>query len=208
MIRTVIVDDHRLFSEGLRTLLQTDEGIEVVAIYSNGKEFLKQLEEIKPDIVLMDIDMPEMNGFETAAKARILYPELRIILLSMHNDYASIDEGLKLGIRGYLPKNVDREELLAALEAVMENEDYFSSEITQTLVKGHRSKNMQQPIKLTPREIDILRLIVEELSTHEIAEKLFISTNTVETHRKNLMAKTGSKNSVGLVKFAMENKLV
>lgn len=208
MIRTVIVDDHRLFSEGLRTLLQTDERIEVVAIYSNGKEFLKQLEEIKPDIVLMDIDMPEMNGFETAAKARILSPELRIILLSMHNDYASIDEGLKLGIRGYLPKNVDREELLAALEAVMENEDYFSSEITQTLVKGHRSKNMQQPIKLTPREIDILRLIVEELSTHEIAEKLFISTNTVETHRKNLMAKTGSKNSIGLAKFAMENKLV
>lgn len=208
MIRTVIVDDHRLFSEGLRTLLQTDERIEVLGIYNSGKEFLKELEEIKPDIVLMDIDMPEMNGFETAAKARILYPESRIILLSMHNDFASIDEGLKLGIRGYLPKNVDREELLAALEAVMENEDYFSSEITQTLVKGHRSKNMQQPIKLTPREIDILRLIVEEMSTHEIAEKLFISTNTVETHRKNLIAKTGVKNSVGLVKFALENKLI
>lgn len=208
MIRIAIVDDHQLFGEGLQTLLLTDERMITAGLFNSGDSFLKQLPEMQPDVVLMDIDMPGLNGFETAAKARLIQPNVRIILLSMHTDYASIDEGLKVGIRGFLPKNVDKAELIAAILVVMENEDYFTREITKTILKGHRSEHMSEPIRLTPREKEILKLIVEEMSTQEIADALFLSTHTVESHRKNLIAKTGVKNSVGLAKFAIDNKLL
>lgn len=208
MIRIAIVDDHQLFNEGLKTLLETFNEYAVCGQFNDGPAFLQKLPELQPDIVLMDIDMPVMKGFEAAQKAQSLVPELKVILLSMHNDYASIDEGLKTGVNGYLPKNVTKEELKDAIETVMAGNDFFSDEIKNTIMSGHKSPHTQQPVILTPRERDILRHIAEELSSVEISEKLFISVNTVETHRKNLLVKTGCKNSVGLVKFAMENKLI
>lgn len=208
MTRIAIVDDHQLFNEGLKTLLETFSEYAICGQFNDGPSFLEKITELRPDIVLMDIDMPRMNGFEAAQKARALHPELKVILLSMHNDYASIDEGLKTGINGYLPKNVSKEELTEAIGTVMAGKDFFSEEIKNTLIGGHKSPHTLQPVILTPREKDILRHIAEELSSQEIAEKLFISVNTVETHRKNLLVKTGCKNSVGLVKFALENKLI
>lgn len=208
MINIAIVDDHQLFGQGLSSLLETFEEFTITGLFSDGKSFIGHLPGSATQIVLMDIDMPVMNGFATARKARELAPELKIILLSMHNDYGTIDEGLKLGIHGFLLKNVGKEELKLAVETVISGSDYFADEIKNVLVKGHRSPHMLSPVNLTPREQDILRLIAEECSSQEIADKLFISTNTVETHRKNLLVKTGCKNSVGLVKFAIENKLI
>jgi DNA-binding NarL/FixJ family response regulator len=208
MIRIAIVDDHQLFNQGLSSLLETFPEFSVTGQFNDGKAFLDSLTDTQPDVVLMDIDMPVMNGFVTAQKARELVPALKIILLSMHNDYGTINEGLKLGIHGFLLKNVSKEELKLAIESVMEGTDYFMDEIKNVLVKGHQSPHLFEPVVLTPRERDILQLIARELSSHEIADKLFISHNTVETHRKNLLAKTGCKNSVGLMKFAMENKLL
>lgn len=208
MINIAIVDDHQLFGQGLSSLLETFEEFTITGLFNDGKTFLEHLDGSTTQIVLMDIDMPVMNGFAAARKAREMQPDLKIILLSMHNDYGTIDEGLKLGIHGFLLKNVGKEELKLAVETVMGGSDYFADEIKNVLVKGHRSPHMSSPVTLTPREQDILRLIAEECSSQEIADKLFISTNTVETHRKNLLVKTGCKNSVGLVKFAMENKLI
>lgn len=208
MIRIAIVDDHQLFNEGLKTLLETFNEYAICGQFSDGHTFLDKLPELRPDLVLMDIDMPGINGFQTARKGCALHPELKVILLSMHNDYASIDEGLKIGINGYLPKNVSKDELKEAIETVMAGRDFFSDEIKNTLISGHKSPHALQPVVLTPREKDILRLIAEEYSSQEISEKLFISVNTVETHRKNLLVKTGCKNSVGLVKFAIENKII
>jgi DNA-binding NarL/FixJ family response regulator len=207
MIRIAIVDDHQLFNEGLKTLLETFSEYAVCGQFNDGPAFLEKLADLKPDVVLMDIDMPGMNGFQTAQKARLLHPEIKVIMLSMHNDYASIDEGLKIGINGYLPKNVDKQELNTAIETVVSGKDFFTDAIKNTIISGHRSPHTQQQVVLTPREKDILCLISEELSSQEISERLFISVNTVETHRKNLLVKTGCKNSVGLVKFAIENKI-
>lgn len=208
MINIAIVDDHQLFNEGLATLLETVETFRVSGRFNSGVAFLEHLPIPELDLVLMDIDMPGLNGFQTAQKALDQMPELKVILLSMHNDYSTIDEGLKLKVHGFLPKNMSKEELQLAIETVIEGKNYFAEEIKDVIMKGHQSPHVHQPVTLTPRERDILRLIAQECSTHEIAEKLFISTNTVETHRKNLLSKTGCKNSVGLMKFAMENKLV
>jgi two-component system, NarL family, nitrate/nitrite response regulator NarL len=208
MIHIAIVDDHRLFSQGLSSLLETFDEFTITGLFNDGKSFLEKLAGSGTQIVLLDIDMPGINGFETARSAREIEPGLKIILLSMHNDYGTIAEGLKLGIHGFLLKNVGKEELKLAIETVVGGNDYFTDEIKNVLVRGHRSPHLHSPVTLTPREQDILRLIAGEYSSHEIAEKLFISANTVETHRKNLLVKTGCKNSVGLVKFAMENKLI
>jgi DNA-binding NarL/FixJ family response regulator len=208
MTHIAIVDDHQLFNQGLSSLLETFEEFSVTGRFNDGKAFLEAIPSLELDVVLMDIDMPVMNGFVTAQKARELKPELKVILLSMHNDYGTINEGLKLGIHGFLLKNVSKEELKLAIETVMEGTDYFADEIKNVLVKGHQSPHLFEPVLLTPRERDILKLIAEELSSIEIGEKLFISANTVETHRKNLLVKTGCKNSIGLVKFAIENKLI
>jgi DNA-binding NarL/FixJ family response regulator len=203
-----IVDDHQLFNQGLSSLLETFEEFRVTGRFNDGKAFLEAIPSLELELVLMDIDMPVMNGFVTAQKARELLPDLKVILLSMHNDYGTINEGLKLGVHGFLLKNVSKEELKLAIETVMEGTDYFADEIKNVLIKGHQSPHLFEPVMLTPRERDILKLIAEEFSSIEIGEKLFISPNTVETHRKNLLVKTGCKNSVGLVKFAIENKLV
>lgn len=208
MINIAIVDDHQLFNEGLGSLLESFEKICVVGQFNDGIAFLKQLPHPSLNLVLMDIDMPLLNGFETSKKAQAAQPELKIILLSMHNDYRTIDEGLKLGINGFLLKNVSKEELKLAIETVIAGEDYYTDEIKNVIMRGHRSPHMHDAVNLTPREKEILKLITDELSTNEIAEKLFISSNTVETHRKNLLIKTGCKNSVGLALFAKENKLI
>lgn len=208
MIRIAIVDDHQLFNQGLTTLLETFEQFTVAGQFNDGAAFLDALPSLDLHIVLLDIDMPIMDGFETARKARELYPHLKVILLSMHNDYGTVNEGLKTGIQGFIPKNVAKEELKLAIETVMLGSDYFAGEIKDALVRGHQSPHLYTPVILTPREKEILLLIIEELSSQEISERLFISANTVETHRKNLLVKTGCRNSVGLAKFAIENKLV
>ena len=208
MIKIAIVDDHQLFSEGLSSLLSTMEFVSISGLYENGSLFLEQLPDQAPDLVLMDIDMPVMNGIVTAENALKILPELKIIMLSMHNDYPAVTTSLRTGIHGFLIKNTSKEELRSAIETVMSGEQYFSKEVTDLLVRKIQSPNIHQPVNLTPREQEILACICDGSSTQEIANQLFISANTVETHRKNLLVKTGCKNSVGLVRFALDNELI
>lgn len=208
MIQLALIDDHRLFREGLASLLGTIPEFQVLATFSNGKELMNQFPVPAPDLVLLDINMPEMDGFATIEFLKQQYPNVRIILISMLNDFTTIDKALKLGVNGFLPKDADKTELDLAIRTVAKGEDYFHHLVATALIRGHQSPHIEQSVKLTPREIDILKLIVKGLKTHEIADKLFLSTNTVETHRKNLLSKTGCKSSTQLVSFAFDNNLL
>lgn len=208
MIRIAITDDHKLFNEGLSSLLSTFETIMVIEQFADGQTFLDCLPELAIDLVLMDIDMPVLDGIETAKRAQVIRPDLKIIMLSMHNDYQTVKASIQSGVQGFLIKNAEKEELQLAIEQVMNGGEYFTEEIKNKLIRVLQSPNVHQPIKLTPREEDILNCICDGLSSQEISERLFISTNTVETHRKNLFMKTGCNNSVKLLRFAMDNGLI
>lgn len=205
MIKLALVDDHQLFREGMASLLGTIPDFEVSGIFANGKELAEHFPD--PDIVLLDLNMPEMDGFSTITFLKENYPNVRIILISMLNDYTTIDKTLQLGANGFLPKDADKIELDLAIHTVAQGEDYFHNSITKTLIQGHQSPHMEQTVRLTPREKEILCLIVKELTTVQMAEKLYVSVNTVETHRKNLLAKIGVSSSIGLVKFALSNNI-
>ncbi len=207
MIKISIADDHQLFRQGIVSLLSTIETLEVCCEAANGKLLLECLKDKVTDIVLMDINMPELDGIECAKIVKAKYPKIKIIMLSMHADHETIQNAIKIGIDGYLPKDTGKEELEEAIATVYNGERYFNAAITGTIMDGLTSQKVTQPIRLTPREKDVLKLICEEYTTKEIADKLFIAFNTVETHRKNLLHKTGSKNSLGLLKFAIDNKL-
>lgn len=207
MITISIADDHQLFRQGITSLLNTIEGITIVHETENGTDLLKKLQFKPCDIVLMDINMPELDGIACAKIIKKEYPTIKIIMLSMHADHETIQAAIKVGIDGYLPKNTGKDELKRAIVDVKNGNRYFNASITSIVMNGLVSSKISQPVRLTPREKEVLKLICEECTTQEIADQLFISFNTVETHRKNLLHKTGSKNSLGLFKFAIENKL-
>lgn len=205
-IKTIIVDDHNLFRNGLKFILNQFENIEVVGEASNGKEFLILLENISlPDIVLLDINMPILNGIEAAKRSLQKYPKLKIIVLSMYGESEYYNTMIDIGVKGFILKDCDNKELKEAIERVYSGGTYFSQEILLSLIKEKKSNDK---INLTKREKEILELICKGYSNNEIAEKLFISQRTVERHRANLLEKTNSKNSISLVVFALKNKLV
>ncbi|NVK64921.1 MAG: response regulator transcription factor [Flavobacteriales bacterium] len=207
MINIALVDDQNIFLEGLQSLIQTIEGFEVVGFALNGKEAIKLLENSELDVILMDISMPVLSGIEALEIIKEKAPGVKVIMLSTHNDRGTIEKTIRNGADGYLLKNSSRVELEKAIKCVNEGGTYFMEEIKDVMMNSFRSDNVSTEIRLTPREIEVLHLICDELTTLEIAEKLFVSVNTVETHRKNLLNKTGSKNMIGLVKFALENKI-
>jgi DNA-binding NarL/FixJ family response regulator len=207
MISIFIADDHKLFREGVSSLLSTIENFEISGEASNGNEVMELLKSRSTDVILMDINMPEKDGIETAEAVRSTYPEIKIIMLTMLTDKDSIERVLKIGVEGYLPKDAGKAELKEAITKVINGEKHYNNQVFNIIAEGYKSDNVTQAVRLTPREEEILKLICNELTTQEIADKLYISFNTVETHRKNLLHKTGSKNSLGLLKFAIENKL-
>ncbi len=207
MIDILIADDHQMFREGIVSLINSIDGMNVVGEASNGQKSLDFLDENKVDIVLMDYNMPDLTGLEAILEIRKKKISVKIIMLTMHNKREIIREVLKAGADGYLLKDSSREQLIEAITQVNEGEAYFVEDVKDALVDSFRVPFENKVIRLTPREKDILNLICAELTTYEIAEKLFISVNTVETHRKNLMSKTNAKNGVGLVKFALSNGL-
>ncbi|MFA9371391.1 MAG: response regulator [Labilibaculum antarcticum] len=207
--RVMIVDDHKMFRSGLRFLLNNVPTIEVVGEASNGKEFLEIAENIQMDIVLMDINMPEMNGIEATRLALEKYPDLKVIVLSMHGEEEYYDQMLDAGVKGFLLKNSDADELISALEAVMAGKSYFSQELLVTILDQKRlHKFRTETVKLSQRELEVLRLICDGYSNAEIAEELFISQRTVDRHRSNLLSKTSCKNSTSLVMYAVKNKII
>ena len=212
MIKIIIADDHQLFIDGIKSLVKTMKNMEIVAEVNNGKELLEVLEKTTCNIVLMDINMPEMDGIEATKLVKTKHPLLKILMLTMFSSRDYIEKLLRAGADGYILKNTGKAELQEAIETLMNGESYFSKEVTERIMEGlQKKKNMEKStylVELTEREIDVLKLIVQEFTTAEIAEKLFISTHTVETHRKNLISKLNVRNIAGLVKYAMQNGLV
>lgn len=207
MIKILIADDHQMFREGMVSLINNIEEFQIVGEASCGQKSLDLVEQTEVDIILMDYNMPNLTGLEALTQLRNNNNPVKVIMLTMHNKREIIQEVLKAGADGYLLKDSSREQLIEAITDVYNGEPYFVEDVKNSLIDSYRIPFENKVIRLTPREKDILKLIVEELTTFEIAEKLFISTNTVETHRKNLMSKTGAKNGVGLVKFALNNGL-
>ena len=208
--KVIIVDDHTLFRNGLSLLLNSFDDIEVVAEASNGKEFIENLGKNDADVILMDIDMPEMNGIDATKIAIEKYPEMKIITLSMYGEGEYYYKMINAGVKGFLLKNSDINEVKKAIQVVADGLTYFSEEILYNIVKNIRSINVieSNPDDLSKREIEILVQICKGLSNKEIAELLNISKRTVDKHRENLLSKTHSKNTANLVMYAIKNKII
>jgi len=211
-IKIVIADDHHILLDGLKAMLEKHQDIHVSGVFDNGQDLLDEMQKLNPDIALVDINMPGMLGPELTQKIKELNPSVRVITLSMYDDAGHIMEMIEAGVSGYLLKNVNDKELVDAINQVMAGKMYFSSEVSQklTTLVMHQQRKLEQPVKpkLTERELEILKLISNEHSNAEIAELLFISERTVETHRKNMLRKTNNKTIVGLLKYAIEQQLL
>lgn len=208
--KIILVDDHTLFRNGLRILLNALPDYLVVGEAANGQEFIELLDNTTADLVLLDIDMPVMDGIEAANLALQKFPELKIITLSMYGEEDYYYKMVDAGVKGFLLKNSDMKEVKSALETVYEGGNYFSSELLQNLISSLRtnSKNKEPQTELSDREIEILILICQGLSNQEIADQLFISKRTVDKHRANILEKSECKNTAQLVMYAIKNQLV
>ncbi|WP_367913265.1 response regulator [Leadbetterella sp. DM7] len=207
MKKILIADDHTMFINGLRLLLSAMPGFEVNGVASDGQQALEHLARHKTDIILMDVNMPVLNGYQTTFQVREQHPGVKIIVLSMLADEHSVTKMLEAGAHGYLFKNADEEELLEALETVLEGKIYITREIRDKICLSKRNAPANEEItRLSSREMDIARLIMEGYTNTEISDKLFISVRTAETHRKNILAKFNLKNTASLVKYLMDNK--
>lgn len=201
----IIVDDHRLFRSGLKYILEATDKYQVLAEASNGFELLELLGHMKPQLLIMDINMPKMNGIEATRLAMMKYPDLRIIIISMYGETAYYNTLLELGIKGFLLKNADNEEFFLAVSKVLAGETYFAQELLLNIIRDGSNKNT---VKLSQREKEILGLISQGLSNQEISSVLNISQRTVERHRTHLLEKTGAKNSILLIIYALKNNLI
>jgi DNA-binding NarL/FixJ family response regulator len=202
MISLIIVDDHRLFREGISSLLAADEDLEIIGEASSGENLLEMLTHNKPDVVLMDITLPGINGLETIKSAHKLYPKIKFIVITMHSEGQYVVSAVKSGAHGYLLKNADEEELKNAIHAVYENRKYFNKEISALMIDTMAITSSVK--QLSPREIEVIRLVAEGKTTKEIAEELIVSTRTVETHRINMMKKLDVQNTAELIRKASE----
>lgn len=210
IIKVLIVDDHQIVRDGIRSLLKDNSDYEVIGEAKNGEEALIVIKSRQPDIVIMDINMPVMNGIECTKIIMEEYDRIRVLVLSMHNEDIYLRKMLEAGASGYILKSSGKDEMLKALERIVTGHLYFSEAVTMSFMSelGKETDNNDKlNIPLTEREIEVLELIIQEHTNQEIAEKLFISIRTVDSHRRNLIEKTGSRNIAGLVKFAIENKL-
>lgn len=208
--KVMIVDDHTLFRNGLKILLNNIDNYHVVAEAANGKQFLDLLNTVSPDLVLMDINMPVMDGIEASGIAHEKFPELKIITLSMYGEEDYYYKMVNAGVKGFLLKNSDIKEVRTALDVVYDGGSFFSSELLQNLVNSLKSspKGKDEHTELSEREMEILILICQGLSNQEIGDKLFISKRTVDKHRANILEKSESKNTAQLVVYAIKNRLV
>ncbi len=211
-ISILIADDHEIVRYGISTYLSSSEDINIVGEASTGEECIRLFKEEEPDLCILDIGMPDMNGVETAKAIRELDPETKILILSMHINKQILSDVLEAGINGYLMKNTDKSDLLNGIRAIMKGQKVFSEPIsdliTESFLNRNSHKNNKNHKEITDREQEILQLIVDGFTSKEIANKLFISPRTVDTHRSNLMQKLELNNIAELVRYAIENELV
>ena len=206
--RIVLVDDHSLFRNGLRGLLERQEGYRVVGEAGSGEEFLALLDTLEADVVFMDFSMPGLDGAQTTERALARRPGLRIITLSMFGEEGYYSRLVEAGARGFLLKDSDIGDVLEAVETVMEGGSYFSPQLLSSLTGHMRSREDAADDQLSSREREILVAVCRGLSNQEIADELFISKRTVDKHRANILEKTGCKNTASLVVYAIRNGIV
>jgi len=212
MIKVVIVDDHQMVIDGFQLLLHNKEGIEVIGHALDAEQAFELVKKRKPDVVLLDINMPGMNGIDACKILVKQNPDVKVIAITMHKESSLIKKILGNGAKGYVLKNAGREELIEAIKTVYRGKMYLdeisNAIVINTMAQSGRSKKENNLFpKLSRREKEVLHLILEEYTTQEIADKLFISFGTVETHRRNMLIKTGTRNTAGLVRVALEYEL-
>jgi len=211
MINVFIVDDHKMVIEGLCLLLQDVPDLHIVGTAMSGEEAITMIPNTEADVVLLDINMPGINGIDTCKQLLKSNPKLKIVAISMHKESSLIKLMLSNGAKGYVLKNAGRDEVITAITEVYLGKNYLDhdvSEIVLNSVMNQSGKKSSNPFpSLSPREKDVLHCILDELTTNEIAERLHISFGTVETHRRNMLIKTGARNTAGLVRIAIEYEL-
>ena len=212
MIRVILADDHRVLVEGLTRLVEEQDDLERVGKAHHGEELLALLQKVEADVVMLDINMPGKSGMDVCETLSAKYPKLGILVLSMHQDAYHVQNMLAKGANGYITKNSTHQEMLLAIRTVASGQTYLNAEAQAALETGLVEQEGSQKegfiLKLSNREKEVLRLIVEEFTTQEIADQLFISLKTVETHRRNLLSKLNARNTAGLVRIAVEQGLV
>jgi len=212
--RIILVDDHKMFREGLVFMISKLKNFKIVGEASNGKTFLKLLDEIEADIIVMDISMPGMDGVDATKKALSKNPDLKVIALTMFCDEENYYKMVQAGVSGYVLKDSGKDELIEALESVVMGENFFSQRILHHILvslnntKTNKIDQEKEKVKLTNRESEILTMICQGFSNSEISDKLCLSLRTVEGHKSNLLSKTGVKNSISLVMYAIKNRYV
>jgi DNA-binding NarL/FixJ family response regulator len=211
-LSVVIADDHKLFRKGIRSLLEEFHFIKNIYEAGNGLELLELLKllDLLPQVILLDIQMPVMDGIEAHKRIRKLYPQVKVIILTMEDDEQFIMYMISEGVNGYLLKNAEPEELEGAIQKVYSNDFYFPADMSKLVIKSASQKKQEKPdlAHFSERELEVLSLICREFTAHEIAGKLKISHRTVEGHRRKLLEKSGAKNTAGLVMYAVKNNLV
>ncbi len=211
-IKILIADDHQIILDGLRLLLNQEEGIKVIAEVTDGEQVINEARKAQElDVILLDINMPKLDGIEVTRLLKTEFPEISILIMTMYNRKEFIRSLIEVGVDGYILKNSGKKELLSALQALSKGEPYFGKEITRTIMKSYqKSRVFDNPmeIELTSREKEIIQLIGDGLNTAEIGEKLFLSTHTINTHRKNILSKLNVKNSVGVIRFGIQTGII
>ncbi len=214
-IKIILVDDHQIVRDGIKALLIDSEDIDVISEAASYNELREKLKLQDPDIIVMDISLPEMSGLEITKLLTETYPHLKVLILSMYTSEDFIFNAVKAGAKGYLPKNTTRIEIIEAIHAIYNNEEYYSESISSVMLRSYVQKAKtadeyaeKAKYKLSQREHEILKYFAEGLSNQEIADKLFISIRTVESHKNHVMQKLELKSTVELIKYSIKNKII
>lgn len=214
MIKILIADDHTMFVDGIESILASEKDFQIIGRCYTGPEVIEFVQKETPDILLLDVNLPGKNGMDVCKELSEIKPSVKVLAISMFNEESFVSEILNNGAKGYILKNTGREELYKAIRTVSKGDSYFSKEVTETIMKGlmnqrkASSKTNTSIPKLSRREKEVLKLIAQEFTTQEIADNLYISLKTVESHRSSLLSKLNARNSVGLVRIALENDLL
>ena len=208
--KIIIVDDHKMFVDGLSSILSQEKDIDIVLTSSSANQvltYLKANPEENIDLVITDINMPEMDGIELNAHIKEDFPTVKTLVVSMLHDAKKIKTLTEAHVNGYVSKNTTKQELIQAIQTILGGENYFTSAVKDLLMEAILSGKKEEEIKLTSREIEVIKLIAKEFTTQEIADKLFLSKHTIESYRKNLISKLGVRNLAGLTRYAIESGL-